>query len=222
MSNAVLLELRAAAKAHGARLLFKNLSLSLKKGRGALLLGANGSGKSSLLRVMAGLSKPSRGSVSRMPGLRLAYLGHASFLYLGLTALENLAFWQKARSAPSERRVLEAALDLTGLLPFANEPVRGFSKGMAQRLALARVFLEDAELYLLDEPFSGLDQPSREIIMAELLKKKKGGAALFMASHNPLKDGALADEIFILEKKRLERQDIPRPRESASAETARP
>ena len=181
------------------------MDLALKEGEGALLTGPNGSGKSTLLRLMAGLSKPSGGAVRSRPGAAIAYLGHASFLYPGLTAIENLAFWLKAASGHADRKKLEEGLDLAGLSAHADEPCRNFSKGMAQRLNFARVFLADARIFLLDEPFSGVDRASRQIIMAELERRKRAGAAIFMASHDLEHDAPLAGKIYLLEKKRLRR-----------------
>lgn len=201
MASEIPLEMINVAKAYGPRLLFSNLSLRLAPGEGILLTGANGSGKSSLLRLAAGLSKPGAGTVRRRG--KTAFLGHATFLYPGLTALENLAFWRGADSGGAAGMALEEALDLVGLSPQAHDQVRRFSRGMAQRLNFARVLAANADIYLLDEPFSGLDQNSAQVILEELLRRKKAGAALFIISHNPERDAALADNICLLAEKRL-------------------
>lgn len=203
MASEILLEMIDVAKAYGPRLLFSNLSLRIASGEGILLTGANGSGKSSLLRLAAGLSKPMAGTIRRRG--KTAFLSHATFLYPGLTALENLAFWRGADSENAEGMVLEEALDLVGLAPRAHDQVRHFSRGMSQRLNFARVLAADADIYLLDEPFSGLDQNSAQVIMDELLRRKKAGAALFTISHDPERDAALADNMYLLAEKRLTR-----------------
>lgn len=203
MSEQTLLELINVGKIFGSRLLFKNLNLKLINSEGALLTGANGCGKSTLLRIAAGLSRPNQGKILKNCPGGFAYLGHANFLYPGLSAMENLVFWQKANFGQAKNKELEEVLDLLGLSSYAHSQVRNFSKGMAQRLNFARVFLSQANLFLLDEPFSGIDRRSRQIILDELLKRKNGGAAIFMVSHDTEADTALADKIYLLDKKRL-------------------
>lgn len=204
MPENILLEMTNIGKTLGSRLLFRNLSLDLKEGEGALLTGANGSGKSTLLRIMAGLSRPSQGKIQKRPNTGLAFLGHASFLYPGLDALENLEFWQKANFGLADYNLIEEVLELLGLLPYAHNQTRYFSKGMSQRLNFARVFLSNARLFLLDEPFSGVDRASRQIIVDELLRRKRAGTAIFMVSHDPHTDQVLADKVYHLDKKGLE------------------
>ncbi len=201
MTDKILLEMRDVAKAYGSRLLFRNLNLYFRKGEGTLLTGANGCGKSTLLRLAAGLSRPSSGKI--LMNAQFAFLGHSSFLYPGLTALENLAFWYRANWGKVKNSILEKTLDLVGLLPYAHDRVQNFSRGMAQRLNFARVFLGEPQLFLLDEPFSGIDQASYKIILEELQKRKKAGAAILMISHNPEEDGVIADTIYVMAKKRL-------------------
>ena len=111
-----MLELDRVAKLYGVKVIFKEVSCAFTAGSVSLLVGGNGAGKSTLMRIMAGLSRPSAGRVrqaesgTRSGGLRLGYLGHATFLYPGLTALENLAFWRTAHGLRLSRSDL-----LTGL-----------------------------------------------------------------------------------------------------------
>lgn len=203
MDEENLLEINGLAKIFGPRLLFKNLNFSLKRGEAALLIGANGSGKSTLLRLIAGLSKPAHGKIQHKDGSKLAFLGHAFFLYPALTAIENLSFWQKATYGKKDAKKLEEVLELVGLSALAHERTGNFSKGMSQRLNFARLFLSPANLFLLDEPFSGIDKLSREWIVKELKRRKEAGAAIFMVTHDAVKDGMLADKCYLLDKKRL-------------------
>lgn len=203
MEDTVLLQMSRLAKIHGSQLLFKNLDLSIRKGNTALLTGDNGTGKSTLLRIAAGLCRPTAGTVSTKPGLRLAFLGHATFIYPGLTALENLTFWHRA-SSPKASRDLEKALDAVGLLAHAHLRAGKFSRGMAQRLNFARLLVTDPELFLLDEPFTGLDSNSRQTIIGLLQERRKTGAAMLIVSHDPSTDSVLANTVYHLAKKRLE------------------
>ena len=157
-----MLRLENLAKLYGLKVVFKGVSCRFTAGSITLLAGGNGAGKSTLLRIIAGLSRPSAGEVifdgtgvggvAREDGPRLAYLGHATFVYPGLSALENLQFWARAHGLRPSRAELLALLEHVGLAAHAEERAGVFSRGMAQRLNLARVLLLDADLVLLDEP----------------------------------------------------------------------
>lgn len=207
MRDPVLLELTKVSKINGSRLLFRNLDLCLRAGESSLLTGSNGAGKSTLLKIIAGLAHPTTGSVKRKEGLRLSYLGHATFLYPGLTAIENLSFWQKA-AWPDLELKLEEALDGVGLLPYAHEYAGNFSRGMAQRLNFARALLASPELLLLDEPFTGIDEHSRQMIVKELRRRQNDGAGILMVTHDPGADRALATTEYMLEQKGLKNAHV--------------
>ncbi|WP_298067499.1 ABC transporter ATP-binding protein [uncultured Mailhella sp.] len=194
-----LLELAGIAKAFGSRLLFRRVNLALLPGTLSLLAGPNGAGKSTLMRVMAGLTPPDAGSVERrVPDVKLGYMAHAPFLYPGLTALENLLFWAKAARLERAAERAQAALETVGLARHAHEFAGIFSRGMAQRLNLARLLLPAPELILLDEPATGLDTASRRILLNEMLKARENGAAIVWISHDVEEDSRHADRIFVL------------------------
>ena len=194
-----LLTLARVAKFYGDKLVFKGLDLELARGETLLVLGPNGAGKSTLLKVMAGLSRASAGTVeNRADPDRSAFLGHATFLYPGLTARANLAFWARMYGTDADRDELDAILDRVGLLRAAEEPAGTFSRGMAQRLSLARLFLLDPELLFLDEPDTGLDAPSRGLLKRELAAFRERGAALVWVSHRFESDRDLADRVLEL------------------------
>ena len=158
-----MLELDRVAKLYGAKVIFKDVSCAFASGSVSLLVGGNGAGKSTLMRIMAGLSRPSAGSVRlaesgpRAEGPRLGYLGHATFLYPGLTALENLAFWRTAHGLRLSGAGLSAMLERVGLAAHAHERAGIFSRGMAQRLNLARVLMLEPDLLLLDITMPEID-----------------------------------------------------------------
>jgi heme exporter protein A len=196
----VLLRLSEVAKFHGPRLVFRRISLELEAGRVLLVVGANGAGKSTLLRIMAGLSRPTAGSVDLgCPAGAVGYVGHQTFLYPRLTALENLRFWARLYGLGGGDAALEAALARVGLERAAHEPAGNFSRGMAQRLSLARAFLPGPSLLFLDEPGTGLDQRSLDILRAEIAAARGRAASVVWVSHDVAGDLPRADLVLALE-----------------------
>lgn len=173
------------------RLVFAGVSFTLDPGTAALLLGPNGAGKSSLLRVLAGLLPAAEGRVlwagediSAEPAAharRLRYLGHLEGLKPSLTVNENLAF--HAALAGGD---VPAALDAMGLSALAELPARVLSAGQRRRLALARLALSPAALWLLDEPTLGLDETSVARFGAMLSAHRARGGIVLAATHLPL------------------------------------
>lgn len=173
------------------RLVFAGLSFTLEPGAAALLLGPNGTGKSSLLRVLCGLLPAAEGRVSwsgedirREPAAharRLRYLGHQEGLKASLTVAENLAF--QAALAGGD---VAAALQAMGLTALADLPARILSAGQKRRLALARLALAPAALWLLDEPTLGLDEASVARFGAMLAAHRERGGIVLAATHLPL------------------------------------
>lgn len=204
----MLLSLHTVARFYGHRLIFKDVSLDIARGSVTLLAGVNGAGKSTLLKIMAGLIRPSSGEVRLHPGSngaepRIGFLGHQTFLYPDLSALENLRFWASLHRLRLRDKAYEAILDRVELTPFAEEKARGFSRGMAQRLNLARVFLLAPDLLLLDEPGTGLDTRSTAILQREIAEARDNGAGVVWITHSLAEDCARADMVALLEGKRL-------------------
>lgn len=204
MPETPILELRQIAKSFGPRLLFGGVSLSLECGRVYLLLGPNGAGKSTLLKIMAGLCQPDEGTASCavLPD-RLAYMGHATFIYPGLTALENLRFWAEGLGLPQPETVARKALDRVALSRWAGQRAGVFSRGMAQRLNLARLLLAQPQLLLLDEPGTGLDVDSRAFLHDIIQEARAREATTVWISHDKAVDAPWADYILEIADKRL-------------------
>jgi len=172
----------------GERLVFQDISFAVAEGGALILAGRNGAGKSTLLRLLAGLVRPDAGRLlwrdgdaladRTEHGRRVALLGHQDALKPGLTAAENLAFAARM----SGRRVGEAlaALDLEEL---ADLPARMLSAGQKRRLALARVSLSTAPLWLLDEPTLGLDDPAVDCLGLLLARHRNNGGMIVAATH---------------------------------------
>ena len=199
-----LLELKGVAKAFGPRLIFRRIDMELFPGTLSLLAGANGAGKSTLMRIMAGLSRPDAGTVTRrVPEEKLGYMAHATFLYPGLDAEENLLFWARAAGLDRAAERVKEALERVGLARHAHERAGVFSRGMAQRLNLARLTLAEPELILLDEPATGLDVASRRMLSNLMLEARERGAAVLWISHDGQEDSRHADRIFTLENRSI-------------------
>jgi len=180
-----------AAIRRGGRLLFEAVSLDLAAGEACALTGANGSGKTSLLRAVAGLVRLEAGEIgfggvdpteARGGGLHLA--GHADGLKAARTAREELVFWARwgGGSEPEIREAAEA-LELTGLLDLE---VRRLSAGQRRRLALARLIAAPRPLWLLDEPLAPLDARWREAFGGLMRRHLAGGGLILAAVHDPL------------------------------------
>lgn len=203
-----MIALKHVAKTFGARLILRDCTAEFSGGAVSLLTGENGAGKSTLLRIIAGLSQPSSGQVAFSPGdPSIGFLGHQTFLYPALTALENLAFWQKAHGLPADEAALSGMLEHVNLARHAHERAGVFSRGMAQRLSLARVLLQRPDVLLLDEPGTGLDQASLAMLEEEILKARTRGAAIVCVSHNLERARALADCVWRIRDRRLEPEE---------------
>ncbi|MBM3353369.1 MAG: cytochrome c biogenesis heme-transporting ATPase CcmA [Betaproteobacteria bacterium] len=178
----------------GDRQLFAGLSLALEAGGLARLLGANGSGKTSLLRILAGLTRPAAGEVrwrgerigdlAEEYGRELAYIGHAPALKDELTVAENLAFAARLAGIVASGAQLEAALEVLGMATRAALPARVLSQGQKRRVSLARLALPGAPaLWLLDEPFAALDEDGIGRVRALTEAHLARGGMLVLTSH---------------------------------------
>jgi heme exporter protein A len=198
------LELRAVSHFFGPRLVFRGIDLNLAPTEILLVIGPNGAGKSTLLQIMAGLLRPASGSVCcRLQAGEVGYLGHGTFIYPFLSALENLSFWGQLYGLRPARETILALLDRVGLKAAALERAGTFSRGMAQRLSLARVLLINPKLLLLDEPATGLDVASRKLLEEEIVLAKARGAGIVWISHDGLRDQKMADRVLVLRDKRV-------------------
>lgn len=215
-----MLELVRVAKTYGVKVIFKDVSCAFAPGTVSMLVGGNGAGKSTLMRVMAGLSRPSAGLARLAENVRVGYLGHATFLYPGLTALENLAFWRDACGLALSRKDIMAALERVGLEAHAQERAGVFSRGMAQRLNLARILMQEPNLLLLDEPGTGLDANSLALLRREVAEARSRDACVILISHDLAGDAPLADRLLALDGRRLAYDGPPVGYSPAGATTA--
>ena len=204
-----MIEVRGVAKYFGRFSALRDLHLTIRKGEFVAVFGRNGAGKTTLLRILAGLSRPSSGTVtiqgqsSQSPqnarGM-MGYLSHNTALYGDLTALENLRFFTRLFGLPADDAALVKRIRQVGLMGREREAVRNYSRGMQQRLAIARAFLHDPAILLLDEPFTGLDQIGTEFLKLYLLDAHARGNTCIMAIHDVPLGYELADRLVVIDK----------------------
>ncbi len=164
----------------GYRYVLKDVSFELRGGETLLLIGHNGAGKTTLIRVLSGLLKPTSGTVHRTGSIGM--VAHDSMLYESLSARENLQFYRKLYACCETARV-EELLQIMGLSEHADRRVATYSRGMVQRLTLARALLPDPQLLLLDEPLTGLDDSASCLVRDMLVGWRAENRAVVLATH---------------------------------------
>ena len=182
------------SKRYNLQPVLKDLSLEVADGSLCVLVGSNGAGKTTLLRIIASLVRPDAGVVTlrgaalkNNPALRrqIGYLGHQSLFYSDLNAIENLSHYARLyRLGNSQQRVAEA-IETVDLVKHQRKPVRTYSRGMLQRLAIARALLHEPSILLLDEPYTGLDKEAAQALDERLRSLRRPGRALLIAAHQP-------------------------------------
>ena len=219
--DAAMIELRKLRKAFGSKVALRNVDLQVPAGESLVIFGPNGAGKTTLVRILASLSRPTGGAVF-IGGLNLAthadgirrYLGvvsHAPLLYDSLTAEENLRFFARLYNLQDAEARITAILERVGLAARRGDLVRTYSRGMVQRLAIARALVHDPQLLLLDEPDTGLDPQAAEMLHGLLAELSGRGAeaspaqrrTIVTITHNLERGLALADRVVILAHGRL-------------------
>lgn len=186
----------------------RGVDLHVPAGSCLALLGRNGAGKSTLLRILCGLDKPSRGEARingeppRSAHQSLGVLGHGLGLYEELTARENLVLFARLHRAPVGAQ-LDQWLERVGLGRWANSRVGGFSRGMRQRLAIARVFHHRPQVFLLDEPFTALDDRAIALLQELLREALADGRTVVMSTHQLREALELASDVALVEEGRI-------------------
>ena len=178
----------------GRRRALNRVSFAAEAGTITALLGHNGAGKSTLLSIAATLLQPTSGNVHygehngnlSTAALRgcIGMLGHDLYLYPELSAAENLRFFARIYSLPDVERRVTRGLEQANLVERGDDVVSGYSRGMRQRLALERALIHDPRLLLLDEPFTGLDNASREALRERLRMARAAGAIVILTTHD--------------------------------------
>lgn len=189
----------------------QDISCQIRPGEVVSLFGPNGAGKTTFLRIVATLLQPSEGTL-RLFGYastdarvrqRLGFLGHDSFLYPDLTPVENLTFYGRAYKLANIPSRIETVLEHVGLYQWRNSPVSIFSRGMEQRLSLARTLLHEPDLFLLDEPYTGLDARGITTLQNVLTAAKEQGKTVILTTHDFALGLEIASKAFILHRGRV-------------------
>ena len=189
----------------------RDIGFEVEAGQCVALLGRNGAGKTTLLRILAGLSRPTKGHVrlfekehaDRASRALTGIIGHGIAIYDELSAYENLKLYASLYALPDPRRAALEWLERTGLERVKDSPVREFSRGMRQRLAVARAFLHDPKLLLLDEPFTSLDDRAIALLQGLLRDALQAGGTVVMSTHQLREAMELASYVVLLTRGRL-------------------
>ncbi|MEO7368156.1 MAG: heme ABC exporter ATP-binding protein CcmA [Gemmatimonadaceae bacterium] len=196
----------------GRRKAVDDVTLSVAGGSTLALFGPNGAGKTTLLRILAGLLKPTSGTARigdvSMPGgpavrRRVGLISHYSLLYEALTARENVEFTARLYGVSDFRGATERALDRMKILDRADTPVRSLSRGLKQRVSVARATVHDPEVILADEPFTGLDLSGAAALSDLLNSLRERGAAVILVTHNVDEGLSLASHAAIMDRGRI-------------------
>jgi heme ABC exporter ATP-binding subunit CcmA len=191
----------------GNRLVFRNVNMRVASGELVGLVGCNGIGKTTLLHCLAGALRPLIGGVRwhagnhlRSPAARrlVGFVGHESSLYLALTPRENLLFAGQMWGISSPERRVTELLSAVGLEAWADQRTFHLSRGMRQRLAVARAVMHDPALVLLDEPFNSLDVEGRQWLKGFLCELRKRKRSAIVATHDAVDAGGFMDRVVEL------------------------
>ena len=203
----LLIEAAGLSRAFGGRRAVDDVSLSLRAGECLALFGPNGAGKTTLLRMLAGLLRPTSGEARidgvRLPGgaaarSRVGLISHQSMLYAALTARENIEFSARLHGVPNPRDAAVRALAGMRVADRAETPVRLLSRGLQQRVSIARAMVHEPRVVLLDEPFTGLDEGGARALTSALETLLGIGAALVLVTHNLAEGLALATHAAVM------------------------
>jgi len=208
-----IIEVKGLVKKFGYKTVLRKVDLSLEKGDFLALFGHNGAGKTTLIRILCSLMRPTSGEI-RIAGLdphherealckTIGVISHRTFLYNNLSAFENLKFYGRMYDVPDLKDRIEALLELVGLSVYQDDPVNTFSRGMQQRLSVARAIIHDPKILFLDEPYTGLDQHGAEDLKKLLKRFRSQGKTILMTSHDIDRGLELCSQSAILKSGRL-------------------
>ncbi len=217
-----MIELRNLTKTFGHRLVLRGLNATIHEGDFVTLMGANGVGKTTLIHLIATLSKPSGGHIfingynlANSPSELRRFIGlvsHKTLLYDDLTADQNLRFYARMYDVAEATQRIETLLNQVGLLGRQHDPVRTYSRGMQQRLAIARAMLHNPPILLLDEPDTGLDQQATQRLSNLLMAVGATQRTILMTTHNLDWGVEMGSRLLILAKGKIvydvQRQDV--------------
>jgi heme exporter protein A len=204
------IQVRGLTKAFGHQVALRGVNLDVAEGEFLTLFGPNGAGKTTLMRIVASLTRPTAGTV-RVRGQDLGQaatsvrrhiglISHNPLLYGDLTPDENLRFFARMYDLGDAEARIDAMLEQVGLRARRRDPVRTFSRGMVQRLSIARAILHDPALMLLDEPYTGLDLQAADMLRGVLQELAAGERTVILTTHNLEQGLEMCDRAAILNR----------------------
>lgn len=205
--------LKEVSRAYGRHFALHRVSTSFKAGSITALLGGNGAGKTTLLNILATLEAPTKGSIhydknpwtlfSKKGRQHIGWVSHEPLLYPTLTGRENLSFYARMYGVKQAQERLEPLLEQVAMSAHADQRVETYSRGMVQRLTIARALLHDPSLLLLDEPLTGIDRQGRVMIKTLFETLRQQGKILIMSTHDLHILGDLCQRLDILKRGKL-------------------
>ena len=211
-----IVEVSELTRAFGQRRAVAGVSFTVAAGECLAVFGPNGAGKTTLLRVLAGLLKPTSGS-ARVSGIplpggalarsRIGLISHHTMLYEALSPRENVSFAARLYGIRDARERVDDALRRMSMLDRGNAPVRSLSRGMQQRVSIARAMVHSPQLVLADEPYSGLDDSGARALTALLQELRAAGTAVVIVTHNLAEGLSLASHAAVMQSGRFVRHD---------------
>ncbi len=207
------IQVRHLTKSFGSHVALRDVNLTLAEGEFLTLVGPNGAGKTTLVRILATLSRSTDGEVwidgwnladsAAQVRRRIGFVSHQPLLYGDLTAEENLRFYGRMYSLPDPAARIEEVLGQVGLAARRRDPVRTFSRGMQQRLSIARAILHRPTVMLMDEPYTGLDQEAAAMLDQVMRTVGTASRTVLMTTHDLDRGLAMSDRVAILSAGRL-------------------
>jgi len=204
---------RKLTKAFGHHVALRGVDLEVAEGEFLTLFGPNGAGKTTLIRIIASLARPSSGTVyvcgqdlgKQATAVRrqIGLISHNPLLYGDLTADENLRFFARLYDLPEAAARIDAVLEQVGLTSRRRDPVRTYSRGMVQRLTIARAVLHDPAIMLLDEPYTGLDLQAADMLRGVLQELAASNRTVILTTHNLEQGLEMCNRAAILNRGRI-------------------
>jgi heme exporter protein A len=215
-SSPPIVEVTELARDFGSTRAVAGVTFSLAAGECLALFGPNGAGKTTLLRVLAGLLKPTSGSARvagvQLPGgplarSRVGLISHHTMLYDALSPRENVTFSARLYGIRDPRGRVEDSLRRMSMLERADDPIRSLSRGMQQRVSIARAMVHSPQLVLADEPYSGLDESGARALTVLLRELRSAGTAIIIVTHNLAEGLSLATHVAVMQHGKFVRYD---------------
>lgn len=209
-----MIRVEGLVKNYGSNYVLRGINLHVQPGEFVGLVGPNGAGKTTLLRIVASLLKATSGRVfiggwplpqhADKVRQHIGLVSHHALLYGDLTATENLEFYARLYQLDQRQERVMSALKTVGLAARQRDPVRSFSRGMIQRLTIARATLHEPDVLLLDEPYTGLDQDATRLLDHLLRQEAERGRTILMITHDLARGLDLCDRVAILSRGKID------------------